>query len=74
MVCSCWFSCLGFSSWESLTDAVNVITGERGFGNVTSEPGVYCIRVASIGEADIDKIINNYRKSLLYEAYRQLSK
>src|SRR5262245_28550415 len=69
MNCQCRQSALGFSSWVRFQDAANAANG---FGNVTSQAGVYCIRVARIGETDPNKIIESYRRSPLYRAFQMM--
>ena len=64
---------LGFGpdDWTPFQEAANV--SDEGFGNVTSSGGVYCIRVAVVGqERDAAKIINRYRQSPLYAALQSL--
>lgn len=71
MRCHCEVSGLGFTAWRPFQDAANV--GSWGFGDVTSDPGVYCIRTAHCGETDQDKIIEGYRRSRLYSAFQAMA-
>jgi hypothetical protein len=71
MRCNCQVSRLEFTGWQPLEDAANV--GSWGFGNVTSDPGVYCVRAAHCGETDPDKIIKAYRSSQLYSAFQAMA-
>jgi hypothetical protein len=70
MKCNCRATALDFCNWEPFQSAANV--GERGFGKIPSEAGVYCLRAARVGEADPNKIIEKYRQSPLYKALESL--
>jgi hypothetical protein len=67
MRCECRVSGLDFTGWQRFQDAANV--GNRGFGSIPADPGVYCIRAARCGETNPDKIIEAYRGSPLYAAF-----
>src|SRR5262249_10582892 len=71
MQCPCRVSGLEFAAWQRFQDAANA--GSRGFGDITSDSGVYCVRVARCGETDPDKIIECYRSSHLYSAFKSMA-
>jgi hypothetical protein len=66
VTCACRINWLGFADWQPFIEAANV--GNRGFGAIPTQPGVYCIRAAHVGEVDLPKILENYRRSPIYQA------
>ena len=76
MKCDCRDSSLGFKNWALLQEvACRAVNGdENGFAGVPEAPGVYCIRVRHLVEADPTKIIKNYCRSPLYKAFQTLDK
>jgi len=77
-MCNCHeATALGFSGWRRFQDAANVRKElgkrETGFGEIPKQKGVYCIRVSSQkGEKDVDKIIDAYKQTDLYQSYRHI--
>ncbi len=69
--CKCQFG-LGFTGWALIQQAAN--TGERAFGAIPFEPGLYCLRVHEVGEKEPEAIIAAYRQSPQYRAFQQLAR
>lgn len=66
--CNCHKSdALGFTGWKSFQEAAGA--GENGFDKIPHQPGVYCLRVAAVGEKDPERIISRFLKSPMYEAF-----
>jgi hypothetical protein len=62
---------LGFTGWSRFQDAANVGTG---FGSISREAGVYCLRATQVGEKDMAKLAENYKQSPLYAAFQMMHK
>jgi hypothetical protein len=72
MHCKCQLSHGEFATWTRFQEIANTEGGTCGFGDVTLEPGVYCIRVSRLGETDPDIIVQRYRDSQVYRALQTL--